>query len=349
MKRIQTALIGYGLSGRVFHGPLLKVHQGFEIKAIVTRDPVKVAAAQEDFPDAEILAEETALFTDPELDLVVICTPNVQHFPLAKQALEAGKHVVVEKPFTVTAEEAEILVELAEAKNLSLAVYQNRRYDGDFKTVQQILHSGDLGRLVAFESHFDRYRPEPKTHSWREEALPGSGILYDLGSHLIDQTLCLFGMPDSLYADMAAERLGAVDDAFEVILYYPDLKVTLKASALIKEPTPRFALYGTQGAYVKYGLDPQEDALRNGKLPNSPKWGMESEADWGYLNAENGREKLPTLPGSYIDFYEGVYQALVSGAPLPISGRDGLAVIRLIEAAQLSYQSRAQVDLSAYL
>ena len=345
MKQIQVGLMGYGLSGRVFHGPLLKANQGFNVSHIYTKDPEKAAAAQLDFPGAQIVSDVDPIFESNTVELVVICTPNIQHSALAKRALETGKHTVVEKPFTVTSEEAAELAALAREHNRVLSVYQNRRFDGDFKTLKQLIDSEKLGRIVSFESRFDRYRPEFKVNSWREDALPGSGILYDLGSHLIDQALCLFGLPDELYADISSERRGAVEDAFEVVLYYPELKVTLTAANLIKEPTPRFALYGTKGAYVKYGLDPQEEALREGKLPLTLDWGAEPEAQWGILNDDSGRHPLPTQNGSYPDYYQGVYQAIVSGEPLPVTAEDGLAVIRLIEAALLSHESKARVSL----
>lgn len=346
MKKIKVALIGYGLSGSVFHGPLIKCHPGFEMAYILARDGVKIANAQSDFPQAKVISDEMLILNDPDVALAVICTPNVQHYDLAKRALESGKHAVVEKPYTVTAAKGLELASLANSKGLKLAVYQNRRYDGDFKTVQQLIQSGVLGRLVSFESHFDRFRPTLKEEAWREKALPGSGVLYDLGSHLIDQALALFGMPLELYADLAAERLGEVDDAFEIILYYDQLKVTLKASSLIKEPTPRFALYGTKGSFVKYGLDPQENALKEGRLPTTPDWGFEDPAFYGRLNTETSQELIPTLPGSYPYFYRELHRAITEGADVPITATEGAGVIQLIEAAIQSSQTKARVSIS---
>lgn len=346
MKIMQVGIIGYGLSGRVFHGPLLKALNQFSVKYIVTNAPDKIEAAHKDFPNAQVVTDEKPLLNDETLDLVVICTPNTLHFPLAQAALMAGKHVVVEKPFTVTAEEAETLVQLAGKKQLKLSVYHNRRFDGDFKTLKALLSSHTLGTPVTFESRFDRYRPEFKVNSWREDNLPGSGLLYDLGSHLLDQSLHLFGIPKELYAEQRSERHGKTDDAFEIHLYYPDLKVTLKASSLIKEPTPRFALYGTKGAYVKYGLDPQEEALRDGKLPLTLDWGSEPETNWGTLNTASQREKHPTMAGSYPDYYEALYEAIQNDAELPVTAQDGLRVIQLIEAALESHRTKARVSLS---
>lgn len=349
MKQIQVGIIGYGLSGQVFHGPFLKASTHFNVHFIYARDAAKKALAKADFPEAEVVSDVNLLFESNLLDLIVICTPNVQHYELAKSALESGKHVVVEKPFTVTSEEAKSLILIAAKNNLKLSVYHNRRFDGDFLTVKSLIEEETLGRLVSFESHFDRFRPAFKENSWKEDALPGSGILYDLGSHLIDQALCLFGRPHELYATLSRERMGVVDDAFEVILYYPQLKVTLKASNLIKEPTPRFALYGTTGAFVKYGLDPQEDALRAGKLPLTSDWGKENESDWGILNTLEKRTPLPTHSGSYDDFYQGFYLSLISDAPLPVSAIDGLMVIQLIEAAIESSQTKCRISIADYL
>lgn len=345
MKKIKTALIGYGLSGSVFHGPILKCHEGFEVHAIFVRDESKRQTAQADFPNALITADLDQIVNDPEVALVVLCTPNIQHVELGVQMLSAGKHLLVEKPFTVTADESETLIALAKSKNLKLGVYHNRRFDGDFLTLKNLVESNALGRLTAYESHFDRYRPAFKDNSWREKNIPGSGVLYDLGSHLIDQALCLFGMPEELYADLSKERLGEADDAFELILYYPQFKVTLKASALIKEPTPRFALYGTEGAYVKYGMDPQEEALKAGLLPNTPHWGDEEASAYGILNHGASREYIPTLSGSYPIFYQEVYNAIVKGSEMPVTGEDGLQVIRIIEAAIQSNANKARISL----
>jgi scyllo-inositol 2-dehydrogenase (NADP+) len=345
LKQIQVGIIGYGLSGQVFHGPFLKASTHFNVHLIYARDPSKKTLAKADFPEAEVVSDLNRLFESDTLDLIVVCTPNVQHYELAKRALESGKHVVVEKPFTVTSEEAKSLILLAKEKNLKLSVYHNRRFDGDFKTLKSLIKEEALGRIVSFESHFDRFRPAFKENSWKEEALPGSGILYDLGSHLIDQALCLFGRPEALYATLSSERMGVVDDAFEVIFYYPQLKVTLKASNLIKEPTPRFALYGTKGAFVKYGLDPQEDALRAGKLPLLSDWGKDREGDWGILNTLEERKSIQTQAGSYDDFYQRFYLSLISDAPLPVSADDALTVILLIEAAIKSNQTKCRVSL----
>lgn len=346
---LQVALVGYGLSGKVFHGPFLKALSQYQVKYIVTSAPEKQEQARLDFPDAVIVPEFHSLLTDEALDLIVLCTPNTLHFPQAKAALCAGKHVVVEKPFAVTAVEAAELAALAETHNCILSIYHNRRYDGDFKTLKALLKTGTFGEAVRFESRFDRYRPEFKVNSWREDALPGSGLLYDLGSHLIDQTLQLFGLPRTLYAEVRSERHGKTDDAFEMHLHYFDLKVTLQASSLIKEATPRFALYGTHGAYVKYGLDPQEAALRAGTLPLTLDWGTEPENQWGILNTASGRVAHPTQQGSYQDYYLELYDAIVTHKPAPVTALDGLRVIQLIEAALESHRTQSVVSLAHIL
>lgn len=346
MTPLQVGLVGYGLSGKVFHGPFLKALNQYQVKYIVTSSPEKREQAQLDFSEVHIVTDVEILLSDPLLDLIVLCTPNTLHFPLAKAALNAGKHVVVEKPFTVTAEEAAALVALANEKHLILSIYHNRRYDGDFKTLQALLNRAVFGEPVRFESRFDRYRPEFKVNSWREDALPGSGLLYDLGSHLIDQALLLFGLPLALYAEIRSERHGKTDDAFEIHLHYHDLKVTLQAASLIKEPTPRFALYGTKGAYVKYGLDPQEAALRAGTLPLTLDWGTELESQWGILNESSHREPYPTQQGSYQDYYLALYDAIVAHKPAPVTALDGLRVIQLIEAALESHRTKALVGLA---
>lgn len=363
MKKINAALIGYGMSGKVFHGPFLKALEGFELCWILTRDPAKQADAALDFPSAKITADESDLWADEALDLVIIATPNVEHHRLAMTAMSKGKHVVVEKPFTVDSAEALELAETSEKLGLCLSVYQNRRWDGDYKTVCELVKSAKLGRLVQFESHFDRFRPEFKENAWREKPLPGSGILFDLGSHLIDQALHLFGRPQSVYADVSAERLGEVDDAFSLTLYYENLKVLLKASCLIKEETPRFALYGTEGAFVIYGLDQQESILKAGNLAFEPKRdGSQSaqmtenpsnrhfenrpqSAHFGILNTLEGRNDLEVAQGSYQDFYLGVYDSIMNGKPAPVTAREGLAVIEIIEAAVKSSKSGVKIDL----
>ena len=342
---IKVGIIGYGLSGRIFHGAIINAVEGFEIKKIVTRNKDKKKQAESDIEDVTVVDSSEDVFQDTTIDLVVISTPNTMHFDLAKQAMEAGKHVVIEKPFTVTSQEGQMLLHIANQTNRVLSVYQNRRFDSDFKTVKKIIESGELGRLVEFESHFDRFRPDIKQNAWREDPLPGSGILYDLGAHLIDQALALFGMPDEVYGDVRFQRHGKVDDNFEVILYYPELKVTLKSSALVKEPLPRFILQGTKGGYIKYGLDVQEDALRDDERPVDDAWGTEPESLWGVINTIEERRTVKSEQGDYRDFYRNVYNAIIKGEELAVKGQDGLNVIKIIEAVAQSNKEKRRVSM----
>ncbi len=243
------------------------------------------------------------LFSDPAIDLVLVNTPDHTHYDFARRALEAGKHVVVEKPFVLDVKEGEALIELASKKKKVLTVFQNRRWEGDFLTVRSIIDQKMLGRLVEYEAHFDRFRNFIRD-SWKEKADNNTGTLYNLGSHLIDQALVLFGMPSGVYADIRKQRTGSqVDDLFDLSLYYPDVKVTLKGSYLVREQGPRFLVHGTEGSFVKYGADPQEEALNEGRFPDEPGWGTEPEDKWGILNTSIGglhfRGKIETVAGCY--------------------------------------------------
>jgi predicted dehydrogenase len=345
MKVINVGIIGYGLSGRIFHSYIIQAIEGFKIKKIYTQNPSKKLQALEEHKDVEVVGDLNEILTDKSIDLVIICTPNTLHAELAKKVMKAGKHVIIEKPFTITSDEAkELFVVAKETENL-LSVYHNRRFDSDYKTIKEILSSKVLGRLVEFESHFDRFRPEFKDQAWREEDLPGSGLLYDLGSHLIDQALALLGMPHEVYGDLMAQRKGYVDDAFEVILYYPDLKVTLKAGCLVKEPLPRFILQGTQGSFIKYGLDVQEEALKNGSKPFDATWGVEPQSLWGVLNTIHERKTYPSLRGDYRDYYKNIYGAIVHKEKLLVTGLDGFNVIKIIEAAKKSHEEKKRILL----
>lgn len=297
------------------------------------------------------MGEAATLFEDQAIELVVVATPNNSHFELARQALLAGKHVVVDKPFTLTSEQAQELIDLARQRNKVVSVFQNRRWDGDFQTVRQLVKQEYLGRLVEYESHFDRFRntfsPE---RAWREEVGPGSGVLFDLGSHLIDQAQVLFGLPRMLTADIRSQReAGKADDQFELILHYDHLKATLKAGLLVRQPGPRFALHGTEGSFVKYGVDPQEEALKRGRSPREPEWGMEPEAQWGILNTQIGglhfQGKIETSQGCYSAYYENVYQAIRGEAELMVKPEEARNTIRLIE---LAVQSNAEQRTVAF-
>ena len=283
------------------------------------------------------------LLTRP-VELVVIATPNASHYPIAKQCLLAGRHVVVDKPFTTTVAEAEELVRLAAEQRRVLSVYHNRRYVGDFVTLRQLLSEGELGRVVQFESHFDRFRPERKPSAWREQPLPGSGLWFDLGPHLLDQVLVLFGIPQAISADLRSEREGAVvDDAFDVTLHYPQMRAVLRASMLAASPGPTFAVHGTRGSFIKYGLDPQEAALKEGRTPEEPNWDAEPPEMYGRLTTPEGTRTIPTVPSSFTHYYENVRDAILGTAPLAVTPEQALNVMRGLELAVASSQQRCVV------
>ena len=335
MKKIKTGLIGYGFAGATFHAPVLSTVDGLELAAVASSKPELV---HKDWPQAIVYAEPAQLFADASIELVVIAAPNEAHFSLAKAALSAGKHVVVDKPFTITSAEAQTLIDLAKARHLVLSVYHNRRWDGDFLTIQSLLAQGTLGRVASFESHFDRFRPEIRQR-WRESAAPGGGLLYDLGPHMLDQAVQLFGMPQKLYADIDLQRDGAqATDYVHIVLYYDRLRVVLQAGCLVKAPAARFAIHGGQGSFVKFGLDPQEDALKAGGRPGQPGWGVDAAGAQMYAGTQpDGQaEQLDLLPGRYQDFYQGMHDAIANGSPAPVAAEDALATIRLIELAQQS-------------
>ncbi|MDJ1473178.1 oxidoreductase [Cytophagaceae bacterium DM2B3-1] len=346
-KIIQVGMAAYGMSGKVFHGPLLKSLGGFWLKKIVERTSEK---SKTDFPETVRVKTWDEILFDQNIELVVVNTPNAHHFEMCKQALQANKHVVVEKPFTVTKEEARKLIELAKQQNRVLTVFQNRRWDGDFLTVQQVVKQNLLGKLVEFEGHYDRYRNYVEANTWKEETGPGSGILYNLGSHMIDQALVLFGMPQAVTAELRAQRPGSsIDDSYHLILHYSDIRVILKSSYLVREQGPRYILHGTDGSFLKWGIDPQEDALKAGRLPLEPNWGAEPESEWGVLNTTyNGlhyKSKIETLAGNYRHFYENVYDAIVHNAPLDVKPEEALQIIQIIEAAYQSHQEKRTIDL----
>ena len=328
MAAIRVGLAGYGLGGRAFHAPLIRATRGLDLVAIATTKPV---------PDARTVADPIALAADPDIDLLVISTPNETHFPLARAALEAGKHVVIDKPFAVTTDEADGLIALAKARGRMLTVFQNRRWDGDFRTVRALVESGRLGDIMLCEMSWDRFRLDLRD-SWKDAGGEGTGLFFDLGSHLIDQALLLFGPPEAIAADLAVQRPQAVaDDYFSLTLHYGARRVVLGCSTLVAAPRPRFALHGTQGSFVKHGLDPQEAAMNGGATPDGPGFGVE-EARWhGNFTAPDGSvETIETIPGRYLAFYEGVVGAIAGRAPPPVDPADSREGLRLIELARRS-------------
>jgi scyllo-inositol 2-dehydrogenase (NADP+) len=317
---IRVGLVGYGLAGAVFHAPLIRGCKHMELCAILTsRDvPNRVDSL-------ELLLERS--------DAVVVASPNLTHFPIAKAALEAGRHVIVDKPLTTTVGEADELIRLAAERQSLLTVFHNRRWDGDFLTVRKVLPA--LGEIYLFEAHWDRFRPAIK-RGWREEPEPGGGLLSDFGPHMIDQALQLFGMPDAISADILAQRADAkVDDYIDLTLHYGARRICLRSSSLIAEPRPRFAVHGTVGSFIKRGLDPQEAQLRAGRQPADPAFGIDQHD--GVLTRPDGtQERVPTERGNYLAFHDGVAAAILDGAPRPVApqdARDGLMLIDLARRA----------------
>lgn len=343
--KIKTALLSYGMSGEVFHGPLLQAHSGFEIAGVFQRNPEK--PANHAFP---VVREVREILNDPSIELVVVNTPNETHYQYAVDALKAGKHVIVEKPFTVTVKEADELISLAAKHQRTLTVFQNRRWDADFLTVRKVLEERLVGKLVECEIHYDRFRNYIESNTWKEVAKPGTGILYNLGSHLLDQALVLFGMPAYVDARIGIQRPGGeVDDFFDIRLEYDGFFTILKSSYLVREQGPRFILHGTEGSFLKSGIDPQEQDLKDKKIPGSPGWGSEQRQWWGKLNTTvDGKDvagPYETVPGNYLSFYNNVYGALREGKPLAVKASEARAVIRLIEASQESSRTRRAVKI----
>lgn len=345
---IQTGIIGYGLSGRYFHAPFLKTHPGFAVRKIVERHS---QTSKELFPDAEIVNDYREIVQDAEIELVVITAPNIFHFAMARECLLAGKHVVIEKPFVPASVEANELIALSEKVQRKIFVYHNRRWDGDFKTIQKIVNQRLVGNLLEYEAHFDRFTPERKRAAWRDEPIPASGVLYDLGSHLIDQALVLFGKPEAVFADIRSQRPGSkVDDYFHLHLYYPGHKAILKAGVFVKEPGPRYIVHGDNGSFIKKGIDPQEELLRKGHMPYAERWGKEYTENHGtlniILNGKDSRETVETEAGNYGSFYSNVYDVIVNDACQAVKPEEARTVIRIIELAFESNKTRSIIPFT---
>jgi len=340
---IRVGLVGFGMGGRVFHAPLLTSVEGLELAAVMERSTNKAA---ERYPGLTTYRSLEELLADDSLGLIVVSTPSATHFGIARQVLEAGKNVVVDKPTAVSSADVAELYSLAKAKGILFAPFHNRRWDGDFLTVKQLLHEGTLGRLVSFESRFDRWRPAmPTDRLWKEDPTQG-GVLLDLGTHVADQALFLFGKPLAVAADVLRERdAEGANDYMEVRLRYPGLMVTLGANSLSLPAAPRYLLRGTKGNYCKLGVDPQEAALNKTTRIEDPKWGQVPSAEWGTLHVDvNGGQvarPLPAIAGDYRHYYEGIRDTLLGKAPAPVNGIDAWRVARLLEwAAQSSEEHR---------
>ncbi len=343
---MNTGVVGYGVSAQFMHLPFIVTNPEFQLQCILQRHGNE---AKEKYPSVQIVRTLDEMLYDDKLELIVITTPNDTHFEYASRALDAGKHVVLEKPCTITSSDAKKLIDLSLKNNRVLSIYQNRRYVSDFLTIRKILNENLLGEVVEFEAHYDRYRPERRPGAWREQNTPGSGILYDLGAHLIDQAFCLFGLPGYITADIRIQRPDAkATDYFELWLDYAITKVILKAGMLVREPGPRYSVHGTKGSFIKSGEDPQEALLRKGVLPESPDWGLESTEIYGLLHTEiNGRivyEKYPSLRGDYGDFYRDLYNTIRRGDTLKVKPEHGYNTIRLIELATESNHKKATIQ-----
>lgn len=343
---IEVGLVGYGLAGRAFHAPVIRAVPGLHLAAILQRSGTEAA---EKYPDVRIVLSLDELLAIEEIRVVVIATPNDTHYPFARQCLAAGRDVVVDKPFATTLEEANLLVQCAKDAGRLLTVYQNRRYDGDFQAIRQLVAQGVPGRIVRFETAYDRYRPQLKPGAWRETQRPGSGILFDIAPHLLDHSVVLFGLPEAITADVRTERENAVaDDAFDITLHYPKaMRAVLRSSILAAAPRPRFVLFGTQGSFVKQTFDPQENNLRRGHIPADTSWGAEPEENWGVLTLAAGdtltQRRIPSVSCDYRDYYANVRDAILGRAPLAVTPEWSLNIMRLLELARASSQKRCTI------
>lgn len=348
---LRVALFGYGLGGSAFHAPLIATTPGLALVAIVTGTPERQRAARAACPDAEIIASAEALFERAGalgVDLAVVSTPNRTHAPLATQALDAGLHVVVDKPLAVRVADARALAERGRAAGRLVIPYQNRRWDGDFRTVQALVADGSLGTVHRFESRFDRWRTTPRP-GWREQGDPadGGGLLYDIGSHLIDQALVLFGPARHVYAELDRRRPGVAveDDVFVALTHVSGVRTALHTSVLAAQAGPRFRVAGDRATYVKWGLDVQEGALRRGDRPGTAPWGEEDAAHWGTIGRDGEATPVPTRPGDYPAFYAAVAAALRGDAPPPVTPDEAIATLEVIEAAQRSAAERQVIAM----
>jgi len=353
---IRTAIIGYGLAGAVFHAPLVAATAGMQVSAIVTSNAERARMAREHYANVKIYAHVDELWQDAaHYDLVVVATSNNMHVPLGIAAMRAGLPVVIDKPMAATFADAERLIAVSKETGKLLTVFQNRRWDNDFLTVRKLLDADLLGPITRYESRFERYRAQPRTGIWRESADPADagGQLYDLGSHLIDQALFLFGQPEQVYAEVARRRPKAQvdDDAFVALQFHTGIKAHLWMSQVARIAGARMRVSGLRGTYEKWGLDPQEDMLRTGGRPGKPGWGVEPREQWGRLSTDIGESgihidgPIETVPGAYEQYYAQVRHALLAGGPPPVDPASAALTIRIIEAAQRSASEKIIVKL----
>lgn len=346
---VNVGLIGYGFGGQVFHGPILTSVPGFNLYMVYETKLANIELIKKRHPDAKVVSDVNEIFESKDIHLVIVATPNIVHFSYAKKAMENGKNVLVEKPFTCTSKEADELIAVARKTNKLLTVNHNRRWDSDFRTVEKIIKNNLLGEIIEYEAHYDRFKPEIGDN-WRfQKASPAGGTLYDLGSHLIDQAQHLFGLPEEIfgYVDVQREKSEVVD-SFEVILKYQDLKVTLKSGMIVREPAPHFCLNGRKGSFVKYGMDVQEEELILGKVPGECEdWGREPEVIHGKINTEiDGMHITGTVEseaGDYRELYRNIYQALTGNEELAVTAQQARNTIRIIELAEQSSKEKRWV------
>lgn len=344
---VKVALLSYGMSGKVFHAPFVHLHQGMELLGAWERSKQLIA---QDYPGTRSYPALEDVLHDPEVDLVIVNTPTYTHFDYAKKSLEAGKHTLVEKAFTTNVAEAMELRKIAGERKLKLAVFQNRRWDSDFQAVQQVVKDGLLGEMVEAQLSYDRYNAALSYKIHKETKNAGSGVVKDLSPHLIDQALCLFGMPHSVFGDIMVTRpTSVVDDYFEIILYYEKHRVRLRAGYFVREPVPSYVFHGKLGSFLKTRSDVQETRLQAGERPNTDGW-PEPESESGLLHTERDgkviREKIKSPNGSYYRFFDGVHRAIATDASMPVTADDGINVMRVIEAAERSNRDKCVVHLS---
>ncbi len=347
MKPINTALCSFGMSGHLFHAPFISVNPKFNLYAVFERTKNLAEAI---YPSVKTFRSLENMLDDEAIELVIVNTPNITHYEFAKKVIDAGKHLVIEKPFTTTTAEAEELIALAEKKGVKMSVYHNRRYDSDFKTVQKVLNQGLLGDIVEAEFHFDRFVPKLSYKIHKETPTEGVGSLYDLGSHLIDQALQLFGWPKAVFADLDTYRPHSkVGDYFDLKLHYQSHRVILKSSYFVRETLPGNILNGTKGTFLKSKADVQEKELQAGNMPGTQNWGLEPENEKGLLHTEKDgkiiKEYMPALKGDYMEYYDGLFEAIRNNNEVPVTGIEAMQVIQVIEAALKSNKEKKVIDL----